>query len=65
MSSSQEPGHGVRHEAGHGSIHETEHGFGHGSGHETETFLDTWRPWLVIAFGVMFFMIVALWHPNY
>ena len=69
MSSSYESGQAVRHEAGesagHGSIHETEHGMGHGSGHETGTFLDAWWPLLVIAFGVTFFLIVALWHPSY
>ncbi len=69
MSSAQEPGYGVRHEAGeaagHGSIHETEHGMGHGSGHETGTFLDTWWPLLVILFGVTCFLILALWHPSY
>ena len=35
------------------------------SSHERESWLSNWWPFLVIAFGVTFIAIVALWKPSY
>ena len=35
------------------------------SSHERESWLSNWWPFLVIAFGVTFISILALWKPSY
>ena len=35
------------------------------SSHETESWISRWWPLLVIAFGVTFILILALWRPGY